>query len=213
MTAALAEMTSGFRDATHGAQQTFRTLLDAMSRPGRVFTFPHGALDGIEPPASGTPGRPMGLGATATLLALLDAETTVTLHGATASHAATAYLRFHTGVRAVEHGAAFTLARAGELNAALWAGLDLGSDEVPQNGATLLIEVDGFEIAGATPLQLRGPGIESTQALHVAGPPEAFWRWRLDLQALLPRGIDLVLVHGTQVAAIPRSTRLSLQGA
>ena len=44
MSAALAEMTPGFRDATHGAQQSFRALLDAMSRPGSVFELPSTAL-------------------------------------------------------------------------------------------------------------------------------------------------------------------------
>jgi alpha-D-ribose 1-methylphosphonate 5-triphosphate synthase subunit PhnH len=200
---ALADIGPGFRDATHGPQRVFRCLLDAFAHPGRVLTLPAVALDGMQAPAG------LGQGAAASLLALLDAETDVHLAGSAAP--ASAWLRFHTGVgTAPISQAGFVAVRAAECTEALWNELALGSDEVPQDGATLLIEVDRFHRGQA--LTLRGPGIASTQALHVAGLPEAFWHWRLDLEAQRPRGVDLLLVQGTQLAAIPRSTRLSLEG-
>ena len=213
MSAVLAEMTRGFPDATHGAQQTFRTLLAAMSRPGTVFRLPEAGMAGLEPPASATPGsRPMSLGAAAVLLTLLDAETTVRLAGSLASAPALAYLRFHTGVRSawLDELAAFTVARAAEVDAMLWSRLDLGSDELPQKGVTLIVEVDALGERANTQLRLRGPGIESVQALGVSGLSRGFWQWRTQLQSLLPRGIDLVLVCRTEIAAIPRSTRIVL---
>jgi alpha-D-ribose 1-methylphosphonate 5-triphosphate synthase subunit PhnH len=150
----------------------------------------------------------LSLGATAVLLALLDAETSVHLAGAT--QAAARYLRFHTGVTAqADAGAAFVAVQASALTDSLWWALALGSDEVPQDGATLVVEVEGLH-HGAR-MQLTGPGIETTQPMQVAGVPEAFWRWRLDLEAQRPRGVDLLFVHGQELMALPRSTRLQLQ--
>jgi alpha-D-ribose 1-methylphosphonate 5-triphosphate synthase subunit PhnH len=78
----------------------------------------------------------------------------------------------------------------------------------------LIVEVDAL----ATPedalspdftrLILRGAGIESAQRLSVRGLGDAFWRWRQCQQSAMPRGIDLVLVQGTRIAAIPRSSRI-----
>ena len=204
MSAVLAEMTPGFRDATHGAQQTFRTLLDAMSRPGRVLALPPAAIDGIVPSAA------MSVGTAAVLLTLLDAETTVRFGASLAGPAAEAYLRFHTGARlaAADEAAAFTAVRGAEVDAALWSGLDLGSDAAPQRGATLIVEVDALGGPAPTRLRLRGPGIESVQPLAVAGLSAEFWAWRTRLVAALPRGIELILVCGTRIAAQPRTTRI-----
>ncbi len=213
MSAVLADITPGFRNAVHGAQQTFRTVLDAMSRPGRICELPGSALDGLEPPPSAVAGRPMSVGGAAVLLALLDAETSVRLTGTLASAAALTYLRFHTGVRSPwqEEFADFTLARACEVNAPLWSRLDLGQDEAPQRGATLLVEVDTLGGATGTRLRLRGPGVETSQSLAVGGLSHEFWLWRQRLQAALPRGIELLLVDGARIAAIPRSSRITLE--
>lgn len=214
MSAVLADMTPGFRDAVAGAQQAFRCVLDAMSRPGRVVALPPSALAGLVPPASSTPDRPMSPGAAALLLTLLDAETTVRLAGGLASRSAQAYLRFHTGVRSAAPGEAaeFTVVRAAEVDDTLWSALDLGTDEAPQRGATLVVEVDGLDAGRGARLRLKGPGIEATQALQVDGLSTGFWLWRQRLQAALPRGIELVLVDGSRMAAIPRSTRITLEG-
>jgi alpha-D-ribose 1-methylphosphonate 5-triphosphate synthase subunit PhnH len=211
MSAVLAGITPGFHDAVHGAQRSFRGLLDAMSRPGRVVSLPAAATEGIVPP-----GDAIGLGATALLLTLLDADTTLQLAGGLAGDAAAAYLRFHTGVRlTAEGGADFTLARAADVDERLCSGLALGSDEAPQRGATLIVEVDALadaphDGAEGVRLCLRGPGIESLQRCGVSGLGRPFWEWRLGLQSLMPRGIDLVMTCGTRLAALPRSTRITL---
>jgi alpha-D-ribose 1-methylphosphonate 5-triphosphate synthase subunit PhnH len=210
MSAVLAEMTPGFRDATHGAQQTFRTVLDAMSRPGRVLRLPATATRGVVPPASTQSDRPMGVGTAALLLTLLDADTSAHLAGTLGSGEAASYLRFHTGARlsAQAELAAFVVLRAAELDAPLWSRFDLGSDEAPQQGATLIVEVDALDARAATRLNLRGPGIETTQVLAVTGLSAAFWAWRAQTEALLPRGVEIVLVCGDRLAALPRTTRI-----
>ena len=216
MTAVLSEITQGFADPVHGAQQTFRCVLDAMSRPGRIFKLPLSSLDGLEPLPAKAGARSMDMATTAVLLALLDGETSIRLHGSLASDAALLGLQFHTGVRGAMPGeaGAFEAWRASEMPPRVWSALERGSDEVPQRGATLIVEVAGLgeAVAGAEPLlSLTGPGIESTRALAVAGVPASFWRERIALEPMFPRGIDLLLVHGTRVAALPRSTRISLE--
>ena len=210
MSAILARMGSGFADPVHGAQQTFRALLGAMSEPGRLHALPPSAIGGLE--SQDAEMRPtMGIALAATLLTLLDADTPVHLAGALGNDEARAWLRFHTGARDVATVATMSVALARDVDAALWNRLDLGTDDAPQSSATLFVEVDALSdqpLAGAVALKLRGAGIETSRDLAVAGLPAAFWQWRHALQAELPRGVDLVLVCGTRLAAIPRSTRV-----
>ena len=218
MTATLACMGTGFADPTHGAQQTFRVLLEAMSLPGRLHALPGSAIDGLAP-AQADLAPPVGIGMAAVLLTLLDAETPVLLAGAMASDTVKAWIRFHTSARpaTMVDAPALAAAEARDVTPALWQRLALGSDEAPQDGATLIVEVDALSDGDAdTPdgiaLVLHGPGIESTRALVVQGLPDAFWQWRQALATAMPRGVDLVLIHGRRVAAIPRSTRLARRG-
>jgi alpha-D-ribose 1-methylphosphonate 5-triphosphate synthase subunit PhnH len=202
----LATTTPGFVDPVHGAQRTFRVVLDAMSRPGSIRSLPPEAIAGIEPPP------PVGIASTAILLALLDAETVVSLVGPYDNAGTSTYLRFHTGARigtAIED-AAFTLVHARELDAPVWSRLACGSDEAPQDGATLIVEVERFGGSDATALTLRGPGIERETRLAVAGPSPAFWAWRIALQSRQPRGVDLILACGGQIVCVPRSTHVTI---
>lgn len=204
MNAMLAEIGCGFADPVHGAQQVFRAVLEAMSRPGRIQTLPAAALDGLDAPG---PGR----GLTAVLLGLLDGQTSVWIAGALRSDAVIGRLRFHTGVRFADGAAqaAFVVSDAAHAEASLWTTLSRGSDEAPQDGATLIVEVPSFEHGSL--LALRGPGIEQAQPLRVGGLEAAFWRARQAVQADFPRGVDLLLVCGERIAALPRSTRVSLE--
>lgn len=201
----LAAVGRGFADPVHGAQQVFRAVLDAMSRPGRLLRLPPAALAGIEPPAFGA-----GLGAV--LLTLLDAETGVWLEPNLAGGTTGDWLRFHTGVRL--HGergeAPFAVVPAARADARLWATLPRGTDEVPQQGATLVVDVPHLEADGPDALTLRGPGIAEVQRLAVGGLGSAFWRARAALQPEFPRGIDLILVCGDRLAALPRTTRITV---
>ena len=204
---------AGFADPVHGAQQAFRTLLAAMSYAGRVQVLPPVALDGLQP-ADAELAPPLPPGLAAVLLTLLDAQTPALLAGGFAD--AAPWLRFHTGARALRDGEPATLAaaRAADVDPALCTRLALGSDEAPQDGATLVVEVDGLsDAAGSSDvaLALRGPGIASVQRLCVAGLPASFWAWRRALRPAMPRGVDLVLAQGTRLAAIPRSTRIELE--
>lgn len=194
----LANMPRGFADATHDAQAVFRAVLDALSRPGRLQTL--AASDGLQAPA------PLSRGLTAVLLTLLDAETSLHLDGPLASDTAWLYARFHTGVQpAALEAADFVAVRAAE---ASLEGLRLGTDEAPQHGATLI--VDTTTLAGQS-LVLSGPGIEHTQRIGLCGLSVEFWQRRIAQERLFPRGVDLLIVCGSQLIAVPRSTHITME--
>jgi len=202
----LSHIGPAMRDPVHGAQQTFRALLEAMARPGAIVELPAACVDGIVPPRD-TQGEPIAAGLVALLLTVLDRETSVRLHSELGSDAFAQYLRFHTGVPMAEP-AAFEVVRAHRFDVALCQRLELGSDEEPQRGATVIIEAPAFDPHAAPPIVLCGPGIEDTRALPVSSLEPAVWRWRMQRQADFPRGVDLVFVHGRQLIALSRSTRL-----
>ena len=185
----------GFRDPVLGAQAAFRAVLDAMSQPGRILTL-------TEVPAA-PPAVPPAMAALA--LALCDAQTPV-WHDA--GDAAAAWLEFHLGARLVSQQHAAFLLASGAMPAL--AGLQLGSDEAPQDGATLLLRVDG--LGHGQGLLLEGPGILGQAQLAVAGLPAGFVAARAALAPLLPRGLEIVLCCDATLAAIPRSTRIREQG-
>jgi alpha-D-ribose 1-methylphosphonate 5-triphosphate synthase subunit PhnH len=215
MTRQLARMGTGFADPAHGAQQTFRVLLDAMSGPGRIRELPGAAIAGLAPSDDGL-APPMGPAMAAALLTLLDADTPIRLAGSMSSDDTRGYLRFHTGARAAtaDEPSTIVAALACDTSIDLCSRLALGTDEAPQEGATLIVEVDGLsndaahDPRGGAAVALSGPGVETTQRLAVVGLSDAFWRWRVELQSRMPRGVDILLVQGARLVAIPRSSRI-----
>ncbi len=186
-------LSPGFSDPVADAQACFRALLDAMSRPGLPRRVPAKLL----PPA------PLVPAAAAVLLTLADAATPV---WADAGADAAAWLAFHTGCPpATSPGdAAFVLACGGP--PALDA-LMQGTDEEPHRSATLIVQVTALE-SGRDEWRLSGPGIETTHRLRVSGLPEGFAaRWAAN-RAAFPRGVDLILCAGRDVAALPRTTAI-----
>jgi len=217
MNAVLERLGLAWEHPVHGAQQAFRVLLAAMAHPGRIHALPPAASAGVHPPAGGD-GQAMSMAATVSLLTLLDAESSVHFAGLTDATPLAGYFRFHGGVPAVEAArAAFAYAPGGAADEALCRVLPQGSDTLPQEGATLVVDVAGLG-AGAQPgdgqvLRLRGPGVQVQTVLSVRGSLPALWRWRAAQGSAFPRGVDLLLCCGRQVAAIPRSTLLALEAA
>jgi alpha-D-ribose 1-methylphosphonate 5-triphosphate synthase subunit PhnH len=58
-------------------------------------------------------------------------------------------------------------------------------------------------------LRLAGPGIEAEARLRVAGLHPALWPLRAAL-CRYPLGVDLILLDGDRIAAIPRSTNVEV---
>ncbi|PJI38628.1 phosphonate C-P lyase system protein PhnH [Ferrovibrio sp.] len=192
---------TGFDDPVQQSQQAFRALLDAMARPGRVTT--------VETEA----GHPEGLSPAlaAALLTLADLDTPVWLGPGFDSEAVKTWLRFHSGapLTAKAELAVFALLDAAQMPAL--ESFSFGTDESPERGATLLIQVPG--LTGANAMIWRGPGIKDGIAMPFCGLGQSVWRQRTALSIEFPRGVDLYLGCGRDLVALPRSTAISIEGA
>jgi alpha-D-ribose 1-methylphosphonate 5-triphosphate synthase subunit PhnH len=196
------ELPPGFADKVKSAQSTFRSVMDAMARPGSVQRIVA---------AAGTP-MPMMRGTAAIALTLFDHDTPVWLDPKMSATSDVAkWLKFHTSAPVVQDSSVCSFALIGDASAL--PGLDrfsLGSNEYPDRSTTLILEVESLA-QGAT-IELRGPGIDGTAVMQAAiEPPDLFERLAIN-EKLFPRGIDVVLVADDAIVAIPRTTRLVAKG-
>ena len=194
----VAELPAGFVDKVLSAQSTFRSVMDAMARPGSVQRIAS---------AAGTPSAMMR-GTAAMALTLFDHDTPVWLDAATSATADVAnWLKFHTSAPVVADSsiASFALVADPENLPAL-DRFAFGSNEYPDRSTTLILQVES--LTDGPVVELHGPGIDSTTTLRASIQPHNLFE-RLTINgALFPRGIDVVLVHDDSIVAIPRTTRL-----
>ncbi|MHC4040221.1 phosphonate C-P lyase system protein PhnH [Bradyrhizobium sp. 23AC] len=199
----IAELPPGFADKVLSAQSTFRSVMDAMARPGSVQRIVPGA---------GTPDRMMR-GTAAIALTLFDHDTPLWLDARMAeSPNVVKWLKFHTGAPVVQDSsiASFALISDGGALPPLEC-FALGTSEYPDRSTTVMLQVDSLD-AGRS-FELRGPGIDGVAMLNAAIRPfDLFERLRVN-EALFPRGIDVVLVADDAVVAIPRTTRIVSKGS
>lgn len=193
---ALSKLTPGFADPVHNTQAVFRTLLDALSRPGTV-----GVVENGLPEVRATRAE---LAAFAALLTLCDYATPVWLAQPDAALASA--LRFHTGAPLVDDPAQAAFAYIHDADALpSLENFAPGEAESPEQSVTLLIRVEA--LTGGTPVVLSGPGIQHTATIAPVGLPEHFWRERAALAPLFPCGIDCYLVCGSTLIGLPRTTQ------
>lgn len=194
----LQNIVAGFDHEAFGSQAVFRVALDALSHPGRVFDMPLEAA---------LPRQGHGAAA-AMLLGLLDADTTLWLSPSLASSDAPVWLRFHTGCQIVADAAEaqFVWVAQGDDMPQL-SKLQLGSDAYPDQSATCVLEVDSLH-SDPGAWRLQGPGIPTERSLRVHGiAPEFALQWA-DNHTSFPRGVDVYLCTATQIAGLPRTTRI-----
>lgn len=183
-------MRPGFTDPVFGAQAGFAALMKAMARPGRI----EDCASLRDPPPGLDPA------AAAALLTLADAETPLWTD---AEGEARDWIAFHTGAPLVGDPARAQFLLATRAVPPL-AGLDLGTDETPQDSATLILQV--ASLADGAGWHLTGPGIEHEHRLDVTGLPADFAAQWAANRAHFPRGVDVVLCAGARLAALPRTT-------
>lgn len=195
-------LVAGFDHEAFGSQAVFRTALQALSHPAWPVDMPMGA-------AAPRHGH---MAAAVLLLGLLDADTRLWLSPALADSDAATWLRFHTGCTLVSDAAQAQfcwLAQGDE-----WPGLaqlEQGSETWPDQSATCVIEVERLQ-GNAPGWTLQGPGIPNERQLKVQGLPHGFEdQWQMN-HANFPRGVDVFLASPTQIAGLPRTTRLQHTG-
>jgi alpha-D-ribose 1-methylphosphonate 5-triphosphate synthase subunit PhnH len=192
-----------FDDPARQSQRVFRAIMTAMSRPGRIET-----VYGLGAPAH-LPGLLPGLlpGCMAGLaLALCDYETPVWLDLALSETAGVAeWFRFQTGAQLVgrPRDAAFAFCSDVAFVPAL-AEFALGTDEYPDRSTTLVLAVDRLSNEGGA--SLVGPGVKGAATLGIGPLRAGFLEERAALRELFPRGLDMIVVCGDRIAALPRTT-------
>lgn len=184
------ELRGGFANPSVEAANAFRQIMQAMARPGTLVS-----VSGTEPPA------PLSVAAGVIVLTLCDADTPVCLLGDTDCYEVRQWIAFHTG-------APLTDAAHCRFALGAWKSLlplsqyPLGSAAYPDRSATLIAEVPMLVNDGVC---LQGPGIRDTAALSLP-ETEAF----AANHAQYPLGLDFFFTHDVELAALPRSTRVSV---
>ena len=193
----LSAITPGFSDSVLESQTIFRRALHALSRPGEIVDIDCRAElpKGLHRAAGGL------------LLVLLDQDTRLWLAPSVASERIATYFRFHTGctlVRRHVEADVVLCGAAGELPRL--ASFALGTEDYPERSATVVIQVERLLSSGGW--TLRGPGIAERSTFAPSGLDERFVRQWSELHTLFPRGIDIFLASGNQLAGLPRTTQI-----
>jgi alpha-D-ribose 1-methylphosphonate 5-triphosphate synthase subunit PhnH len=198
----VAELPAGFADKVLSAQSTFRSVMDAMARPGSIQRIASSA---------GTP-LAMMRGTAAIALTLFDHDTPIWLDSQMSATADVGkWLKFHTSAPVVADASIASFALLGDPeNLPALDRFAFGSNEYPDRSTTLILQVESLRAGPEVALQ--GPGIDGTAVLRASIQPHDLFE-RLSINAtLFPRGIDVVLVHDDSIVAIPRTTRLARRG-
>jgi alpha-D-ribose 1-methylphosphonate 5-triphosphate synthase subunit PhnH len=198
----VAELPAGFVDKVLSAQSTFRSVMDAMARPGSVQRIAA---------VAGTPGTMMR-GTAAIALTLFDHDTPVWLDKhMSATPDVARWLKFHTSAPVIADSSISSFALIGDpQNLPALECFAFGSNEYPDRSTTLILQVESLTQGSA--IELRGPGIDGAAILRVSTQPQDLFE-RLAINAsLFPRGIDVVLVDDDAIVAILRTTRLAARG-
>lgn len=182
--------------AIFAAQAVFRSVMDATARPGSLLAIA---------PAENAPAS-LSPAAAALALALFDHDTPVWLDSLLrASDQSVSWLRFQTGCPIVDDPSQCTFALvAEERTLPRLDAFALGTPDYPDRSTTLILQVPS--LMTGPELSLSGPGIRGAATLRPAGLPEDFVAQHAVNHALFPRGVDVVLVAATEIAALPRTT-------
>ena len=131
-------LSGGFADAAIQSAHAFRSVMEAMARPGTIQN-----LEGASPPS------PLSPAAGAVLLTLCDTETPLYLAGCMDCDDVRAWVSFHVGAPFVgpEHS--------------MFA---IGTPEHPNRSATLIVDSAPLSQTGA---KLTGPGIKDQARLSL----------------------------------------------
>lgn len=194
---AITQLTPGFADPARDSQLIFRQILNATAYAGRIET--------VDLPFAPPAGLSIAAGVAA--LTLLDMDVDLWL-SASLREELTPWLRFHCGCPVVAGDrldAAFAILAHGDARPPLDTAR-LEDSERPDISTTLIVECEA--LSGGKALRATGPGIKSAITIAPQGLPEGLWEERSALRALLPLGVDLFLTAGSQIMALPRTTRI-----
>lgn len=178
-----------------GQQQAFRQLMRAFARPGSL------ELLSTTPNTHGEAAQDAKITVLATLL-----DDQVTLSDPNNLLSPLVLQRLEVRPETLDR-AAFILAR-GDLEPGFQPRL--GTLESPEGGGTIIVCVE--KLGEGISLTLTGPGIEDRRMLAVTGLHPHWLVARQNWTQGFPLGVDLILVDDTCIAALPRTTKIHIQG-
>jgi alpha-D-ribose 1-methylphosphonate 5-triphosphate synthase subunit PhnH len=189
------------------AQADFRSLLDALARPGTIKALGQSAL--VPPPRLNVSSAFVGF-------ALLDAG--VGFHLVNMSDAEATYLAANTGASpAALEEAAFVFTDGHEPSSTL-EGINCGSLTYPDTSATIVIQVDALSPEpqpGGLMLTLEGPGIDGRAQASLRGLNPDLLLALAARNAEFPLGIDALVTCDDgrggrpRVLGVPRTSRVT----
>ena len=197
----LGHIAPGFDNPTLGSQAVFRKVMDAVARPGEIQDLAF------------APDVPAGLdrAAGAVALTLFDFETPVWMDLALRGGPTEAWLRFHCGCPLTEETSKAAFALVTDVTRApSLSRFNPGDAKYPDRSTTVVLQLPGLE--DGSPVTLSGPGIKGEKRFAPAGLPEGFWAQVCDNHDHFQCGVDLILIAGDRLAALPRSTRAVVHG-
>jgi alpha-D-ribose 1-methylphosphonate 5-triphosphate synthase subunit PhnH len=191
----------GFTDAVAGSQAVFRIAMNAMARPGQRLPI---ATDLVPP-------RPLTAATAALLLTLCDFETAVWLDPPLAAGAGVPeYVRFHTGARLTASPAEAAYAVITDTSRIPpLAAFAQGTPDYPDRSTTVIVQVGSLSASG---WRLEGPGILGHATFSASPLPGDFPQQMRANRTRFPCGVDIFFTTDTEIAALPRSTRLTETG-
>lgn len=179
--------------APRNQQRVFRLLLDAMARPG--------TLADLAPWTDGAPAH------AAVLAALCDGEVSIADPDGLLSDDDWRFLDCPASETA---SARFVLARGDAAPGSGFAPMR-GTLTAPETGATLLLTASGLGSAGLR-AQLAGPGIAGEREARLGNLHSGWLTCREEWVSFFPLGVDIVVCDGPRLLALPRTTRVALDG-
>lgn len=193
-----------FSAPVYDAQRILHGLMHALANPGQIST-----LDKLsEPPAPCS--HLMG----SIALTVLDQDSPVWCDEVfSTSKEVTSWLTFHTGAPIVTDpkGADFALINSSK-KMPLLSDFAQGNQEYPDRSTTIILQVSSLNKSDKTLAYiLRGPGIDGCREVHIDGLPNDFlaqWKQNNDQ---FPCGVDLILVAGNELLALPRTTKVQVK--
>jgi len=190
-----------FADPVRESQLAFRKIMEAVARPGTQADFG----SAVEPP----PG--LGVAAATVALTLFDFETPVWLDPTLRGGEVESWVRFHCGCPLTGDPAQAAFAIVTDAVAApRLADFNLGDAKYPDRSTTVILQIAGLD--GGPGAILTGPGIKDQATVAPRGLPHGFWGQMQDNNAKFQFGVDVLLVSGAALTAVPRSSQIQIKG-
>ncbi len=190
-------------DTVFDAQQHFRLLLDGMSRPGKINSFP--AVDILPPDGLNQASALAGF-------ALLNADVTYFIAGENSDDIAS-YLLVNTASQQAEIAVADYVFLPEEYGVDGLEEARTGTPIYPEDCATFIASAEQITEQlheGSLAITLKGPGVNGEAEVFVSGLSLELLDFVKEQNSEYPLGIDLIITdRHNNILCIPRSNKFT----